>query len=275
MFQEAIPEDSFILSLEDLAQAYRARASEMDPDVRLAGGESPSEVATRIANVRGAYRIIRDVMDGRGQVWVSRWVSDAPRSQFVHVRNVHAPEIRQVAAPARGSAPSRSWNVRPAPSAEVKSFEPPVVRHVATIQSREGEVPVDSASRQAIYRDLMGPPRPLLGRYLVQQGLVSLSQLIAAVSWQRGQRPPVGRIAMEWGMLSSQDVIDLLRTKKARTPFCGHGVAQGVLQPVQRIAILAHQRQMQRPLGEYFVEHGILSRHQVESMVEQAKAVRV
>jgi hypothetical protein len=290
VFGRALPEHSFVMTLEDLASSYRARAVELDPDDRLARGDSPSEVAARIASVRNAYRLVREVMDSRPAVWVSRWQSDAPRTEFVHVRSVSAPEVRSVAAPESGQAEweseRRAWNVRPDPSHGARSrrrsdpsrldairTEPaPTARHVATVRSTQEDGVLDPATREAIYRDLMGPPRPLLGRFLVQEGLVTLSQLISAVTWQRSQRPPVGRIAMDWGILDAREVIELLRSKKARVPFCGHGVDQGALQPVQRIAILAKQRQMQRPLGEYFVEQGILSRRQVEEMVDKAKA---
>lgn len=275
LFGRSVPTGSFILDLESLATSYRERAVELDPDTRLASGESPSDVAVRIASVRNAYRMIRDVM-GDGSAWVSAWQTDAARPQFVHVRSVSAPEIERVSAPvAGGPTPvAQAWNVKPVPGFG-QTFEAPKARHVATVRSRAGEGVTDPATRDAIYRDLMGPPRPLIGRFLVQEGHITLSQLIAAVTWQRNQRPPVGRIAVDWGILTKKDVIDLLRSKKARTPFCGHAVSEGALQPVQRIAILAHQRQIQRPLGEYFVERGILGRRTVEDMVEKAKTVRV
>ena len=286
--------DSLILSLEDLARSYRDRAAELDPDARLAQGDSPSEVAVRIATVRQSFRLIRDVMGDRTSVWLQPWTSDEAPPRYVHVRGVAADEITDVPAPRDPSGP-RPWSVKPVPgfrssaaTAAARSPEtraPERRRHVATLRTRveprvdarvdaRRDTGVGRSDREAIYKDLISPPRPLLGRYLVQQGLITLSQLIDAVHWQRRQRPPVGRIAVQWGLLETSDVVRLLRTKGSKTPFCRHAVDEGALQTFQRVAVLAKQREMQRPLGAYFVEKNLLSADTIAEMVDRARAAR-
>jgi hypothetical protein len=279
--------DSLILSLEDLARSYRERATELDPDTRLAQGDSPSDVAVRIATVRQSFRLIRDVMGDRTEVWLQPWTSDEAPPRFVHVSGVAADEITEAPAPRDPSGP-RPWSVKPVPGFRSSaSAEPatsratrPTRRHVATLRTRvEPRVDARGAAvgrsdREAIYEDLISPPRPLLGRYLVQQGLITLSQLIDAVHWQRRQRPPVGRIAVQWGLLETSDVVRLLRTKGSKTPFCRHAVDEGALQTFQRVAVLAKQREMQRPIGEYFVEKSLLSADTIAEMAERARAAR-
>lgn len=276
--------DGLLITLEDLAQAYRQRATELDPDARLAQGDSPSDVAVRIATVRQAFRMIRDVMGDAPSVWLQPWASDEAPARFVHVQGVAAPEVG--AAPQTRTAPAphapsatRPWSVKPVPgfrTAPTTTATPPS-RHEATLRTRvevDAEPGAGRPEREAIYEDLMAPKRPLLGRFLVQNGLITLGQLIDAVHWQRRQRPPVGRIAVRWGLLETRDVVALLRSKGARTPFCRHAVDQGVLQTFQRVAILAKQRQMQQPLGAYFVEKGLLSAETIEEMAGRARAER-
>lgn len=272
-----------VLTLEDLAKSYRERASELDPDTRLAQGESPSDVAIRIATVRQAFRLIRDVMGDAPTVWLQSWQTDEPPTRFVHVQGVSAPELdAEVPSTRVPAAGPRPWSVKPVPSyrsgIETKPAESTRPRHVATLRTRV-EVDADPAvprnEREAIYKDLMSPPRPLLGRYLVQNGLITLSQLIDAVHWQRRQRPPVGRIAVQWGLLETRDVVQLLRSKGSKVPFCRHAVEEGALQTFQRVAILAKQRQMQKPIGEYFVEQGLVSAEMIREMADRARAQRV
>lgn len=282
--------ESLILSLEDLARSYRERASELDPDARLAQGDSPSDVAVRIATVRQSFRLIRDVMGEQSAVWLQPWTSDESPPRYVHVQGVSADEIEDAPAP-RDPAGPRPWSVKPVPGFGSSSSAAPVAsnrprppaprRHVATVRTRvearpepRGDAVEGRSDREAIYKDLISPPRPLLGRYLVQSGLITLSQLIDAVHWQRRQRPPVGRIAVQWGLLETSEVVRLLRSKGSKTPFCRHAVDEGAIQTFQRVAILAKQRQMQRPIGEYFVEKKLLSASTIAEMAERARADR-
>jgi len=71
---------------------------------------------------------------------------------------------------------------------------------------------------------------------------------------------------MQWS-----DVIELLKSKDAKTPFCTHAVRQGALEPNQRVAVLTKQRQMQRPIGHYFIENKILRRRELEEAAALAK----
>jgi len=280
-------EDSLILTLEDLAQSYRQRATELDPDARLAQGDSPSDVAVRIASVRQSFRLIRDVMGDQNAVWLQPWTSDEAPTRFVHVQGVSADEITE-APSTRDPSGARAWTVKPVPgfrssgaaarpSKRSPATTPAARRHVVSVRTRvepradpTNQAP-GTAEREAIYKDLISPPRQLLGRFLVQNNLVTLSQLIDAVHWQRRQRPPVGRIAVQWGLIETSDIVRLLRTKGAKTPFCRHAVEAGALQTFQRVAVLAKQREMQRPIGEYFVEKKILSADTVAEMAEQAR----
>jgi hypothetical protein len=266
VFARSAPAKSMVLSLEDLASAYRERASDLDPNTRLAQGESPAEVAARIASVRNSYRLIRDVMGERRAVWVAPCQDDKGPTRFVHVRGVSAPDVSAEGIGPAGGGVGGPWSARPVPG--FTSGTESTRRHVATLRATP---PREPSPRETIFKDLLAPPRPLLGRFLVQKGLITLSQLIQAVHWQRQQRPPVGRIAIDWGILSWKDVIDILREKESKTPFCSYSVRTGSMKAVQRIAILTKQRQMQQPIGHYFVEHGILTTRRLDEAAEEAR----
>ncbi|MEM1022225.1 MAG: hypothetical protein AAGD10_11285 [Myxococcota bacterium] len=273
VYTRTAPRKSMLITLESLAKAYRERAQDMDPDVRLARGETPAEVAARIASVRNSYRLIRDVLADQTKAWVMPPQSDAAPQGPVHFRSSSGPQMSvQTTSQRPAGWSSGPWNVKPVPGFGAKpsaqAARPSRVRHIATVRRDEGR---QDELRDRIYRDLMAPPRPLLGRFLVQQGLVTLSELIRAVHWQRQQRPPVGRIAINWDLMAWNDVIELLKSKEAKTPFCTHAVRNGLLEPAQRVAILTRQREMQKPIGQYFIDHQILSRREIEEAADLAK----
>jgi hypothetical protein len=278
VFTRSAPKRSMLITLEALAKAYRERAHDMDPDTRLARGETPAEVAARIASVRNSYRLIRDVLADQTKAWVMAPQTDAAPRSFVHVRGQTGPKVSVETSTERPAGWSAGpWNVKPVPGfssgTKVESTPPSApspskARHVATVRRDQGQT---QELRDRIYRDLMASPRPLLGRFLVQKGLVTLSELIRAVHWQRQQRPPVGRIAIDWELMQWSGVIELLKSKDAKTPFCTHAVRQGALEPAQRVAILTKQREMQRPIGQFFIENDILSRREIEAAAELAK----
>ena len=114
--------------------------------------------------------------------------------------------------------------------------------------------------------------RLMFGRFLLSRGHITLQQLIDAVRWQRAQRPPVGRIAMNWGILSSNQVYEILTNKEPEDRFCDVAVRKGYMTGYQRLAVLGRQREMQKPIGSYFVEQGILTRDEIEGLAVEAKS---
>lgn len=124
-------------------------------------------------------------------------------------------------------------------------------------RARPARPPVDHLHRGGV------PRRPLLfAEYLYYLGRVSWRNLVEAVAWQRRQRPLIGRIAVEWGHLDGAQVRQVLlarRRGESARPFgeCAHQL--GFLSRPQLLALLGRQRRLQRRIGEYFVEAGLVA----------------
>lgn len=113
------------------------------------------------------------------------------------------------------------------------------------------------------------PSRRLrLSEFLYYAGQVPWIAHVESVAWQRGQRPALGRIAVEMGFLSQAAVLELLARRRAegasRVPFGAYAVGRGALTPFQRLAALGRQARMQRPIGAFFVEMGILGADEID-----------
>ncbi len=99
----------------------------------------------------------------------------------------------------------------------------------------------------------------LLGQYLYYSGRISWRDLIDAIAWQSAQRPKIGQIALQAGVMSSQQVVTVLSQRSGNERFCDCAHRCGFISRHERIALIGRQRRMQRAIGEYFVERGLIT----------------
>jgi len=111
----------------------------------------------------------------------------------------------------------------------------------------------------------------LIGQYLFYSNMISLNSLIEAVHWQRNQRPSFGKIALEWNIITQDDIISILRNMRPREKFGHCAFRMGLINSFQYRAILARQQNAQKPIGEYFVKRGLISREELGVMLNQVK----
>jgi len=103
------------------------------------------------------------------------------------------------------------------------------------------------------------------------QGKVTYQQLIEALVWQRRQRPTLGVIAQDWGWLSEAKVTQILGHRGHAVRFGKKAVELGYLRPQQVDTLLRHQRSLQRKIGQYFIEKGLITEeeaHQIAKSLE-------
>lgn len=181
-----------------------------------------------------------------------------PMSADVRLR----PEVSRPTIPPPAARPSTA--ARPSVAAR------PSAPASAPLQARPSATPSQPPPRASWSSEPRTPQ--MLGRYLLASGRITLSELTDAILWQRAQRPAVGRIAQEWRILTQEQVVQVLRDKPYNEFFCDYAVRVGLMTAFHRTAIIAKQRKMQRQIGEYFVERGLLSRDEVD---EYARLARV
>ena len=109
----------------------------------------------------------------------------------------------------------------------------------------------------------------MIGQFLYYSGLISWRTLIEAICWQWRQRPPIGKIAIAWGLISSQDVIRILTVRNLNEKFGECALRIGYISNFELLALVGKQRQLQRPLGEYFITSGILSATDIMNMANK------
>jgi hypothetical protein len=109
----------------------------------------------------------------------------------------------------------------------------------------------------------------MIGQFLYYSGLISWRTLIEAICWQWRQRPPIGQIAIAWRLISSHDVIRILTVRNLNEKFGECALRIGYISNFEQLALIGKQRQLQRPLGEYFITSGILSATDIMKMANK------
>jgi len=225
-----------------LRAAYRRRALETHPDRARSLGRGEAELAREFRAVVEAYRVLSTL---------SRWPA-AP--------------VARPAAPARpaqrhGPADPHARRARTEPPPD------PRARRAAPEPARPASAP-HVRVRVGLQPDRLPRRRLKLAEYLYYAGRVPWSAFVDAIAWQRAQRPPVGRVAVDFGFLAPEDVREILERRRAdgatAVPFGEYAVAAGFLTPFQLLASLGQQLRLQRRIGAFFVERGLLDAEELE-----------
>jgi len=114
-----------------------------------------------------------------------------------------------------------------------------------------------------------------LGQFLLEQGLLTRDQLLAALESQRASNPVLGELAQAHGMLDAaqaQRINDRQRSHDQR--FGDIAQELGLLTADQVDALLAQQQSQRKLFGQILVEHGMLSAGQVEAALQMQQAER-
>ncbi|MBL8027189.1 MAG: J domain-containing protein [Fibrobacteres bacterium] len=96
-------------------------------------------------------------------------------------------------------------------------------------------------------------------QFLYYKGVVSWSQCISSLTWQRCNRPLFGKIAMDKGWLSIVTAGRIISMAKAGEKFGETAERLRVLTSKQVLLILGNQSSYRAAVGTYFVENGIFT----------------
>ncbi len=113
--------------------------------------------------------------------------------------------------------------------------------------------------------------RLLFGQFLYYSGLVTFNEMVSAITWQRQQRPNFGKIARMWYYLTGSQIDAIITTREPREKIGDAATRLGYLSLFQRNAVIGFQKWLQRPIGEYFQEIGILEEEEIAYLIKLLK----
>ncbi len=255
-----------------LAQNFREKAYQCRPDRAEALGKSREELTEALKAVALAFDYLADIVGEKEVVLVQPLVDNTVATQVRPWAPKLPSPVKQRSVAVDLPAPKPVNN---AAASKIREAVERLKKQTNTLKNTKLKAPQLTQSvatpKKAADKDANKKHPVILGRHLHRRGMITLRQLIAAVAWQRAQRPAVGQIAKSWGILSDEQIYQVLQDKDQGELFCDYAVRKGLMTPFQRLAIVGRQRVMQKPIGTYFVEQGILTIEQIE---EQVKLLR-
>ena len=230
------------LSPSELKIAYRKKALETHPDRARTLGRNEDTMDDRFKKVITAYERLNSIVQG-GKIYILR--EEAPKKKYAERTNRYS-QTKQKST----SGFSYTANTRKTEHTQMAK------RSSVSDRFYDGNVPK---------REL------LIGQFLYYSGLITWKTLCDAVYWQRKQRPIIGKIALDWGILSLADIKRILTERSYKIKFGEYALSNGFITHFEHLAILGRQRKLQPPIGEYFIQQGILVNTKLKEMIESLK----
>jgi len=249
----------------DLKTTYRRRALETHPDRARATGRSENDLTREFRRVSDAYRVLSLLAGGPVPL------PGAPEAAAAQPSRPPRPRRARRDPEPADAPPPRPRSARTAPPraahAEETARQPGPSAPPGEAPSRD--VPGHRV-RYSVHPEALPRRRLRFAEYLYYTGRVPWTAFVEAIAWQRAQRPPVGRIAVEWGFLEPEDVARILEERRAKNastvPFGEFAVRLGYLTSFQVLAVLGRQLRLQRRIGEFFVERGMLGAEEIDDL---------
>lgn len=143
---------------------------------------------------------------------------------------------------------------------QLRPCEPRKAKKTETAEKSEEESPSGSGLPAIVF---------LTGQYLLYTGRIQLNDLLDAIRWQREMRPLFGNIAVEMYHMSERDINCVLSSRGYSERFGECALRLGLINSFQFRTILERQRGMQKPIGEYFVKNGIMTRNELHAILRE------
>jgi hypothetical protein len=227
------PETEFNLRSIDSVQhaqlktAYRKKALRTHPDRYASEGEEVQRIySERFIQVSQAYDTLSHYLTLREQGW--RWKPVAS-DQVERAERKPQPAQRQTCAASK------------------------------TCQSKRPEREGPGSLWQR------GIPRRYLrfAEFLYFSRVISWRNLVNAIVWQRRQRPRIGEIAQKWRWISGSQIEAAVKDRRVGERIGEVLLRHKLLTPFGLGVLLRQQQRIQKPIGLYFVRHGLMSEWEV------------
>jgi len=113
------------------------------------------------------------------------------------------------------------------------------------------------------------PDRALrFGEFLYYSGVIPWRYLINALVWQRRHRPRIGAIAQRWRWCTEEEIVQLLKNRRLGERLGELLLRRRLISPFQLEVLLWQQRKIQKRIGEYFVDQGLLTEAQIRRYLQ-------
>ena len=116
------------------------------------------------------------------------------------------------------------------------------------------------------------PERELrFAQYLYYSGIIDWQTVISAVAWQFQKRLKVGEIGRNYRFISNYDIIKVIRNRGMGELFGDAAIRLRLIDRFKLNVMLGKQRNLNCPIGKYFVENRILTARDIDTLLDRSK----
>ena len=277
------------LSPRKLRSAYRKKAFATHPDRAHALGKNREKLDRCFKEMSTAYERLDSIIQSEKKYIIKDAVpkkrkpkSTSHRTPAKKTKTTKQAKPTQQAKPKKQTKPTtRAKSTKQAKSTRQTKATTPTKQKSSSGFSLKNSIRKTSCTHAALksqtnisnsYFTGIVPRRELLiGQFLYYSGLISWNTLTQAIVWQRSKRPIIGKIAQDWGILSAEEIQRILKERSYKDQFGEYALHNGYITNFQHLAIVGKQKQMQPPIGRYFIQQGLLRNYDIKKMTESLK----
>ncbi|MBC8555330.1 MAG: J domain-containing protein [Candidatus Brocadiales bacterium] len=279
------------LSPRKLRSAYRRKAFATHPDRAHALGKNRKKLDKCFKEMSTAYErldsiiqsekkyIIKDAVPKKRKPKSASCRTPAKKAKPVKktkppkkAKSTKQAKPKQTKSPTRAKSTKRSEPKKQTKTTKQKSPAGSSLKSsVRKASSTQMTVRTKTAISDRYFSGIVPKRELLIGQFLYYSGLISWNTLTQAIVWQRRQRPIIGKIAQDWGILSAEDIKSILRERSYKDHFGEYALRNGYITSFQHSAIVGKQKQMQPPIGRYFIQQGLLRNYDIKKMTESLR----
>ncbi len=108
-------------------------------------------------------------------------------------------------------------------------------------------------------------------QFLYYNGLIDWQSMIDAVTWQMQVRPKIGEIGRVYQFFDHSGILSIIRERERTELFGGAALRLGMVNLFQLNAMVGKQRSLNYPIGRFFLEKGIFSSRDMETLLLRSK----
>ena len=133
------------------------------------------------------------------------------------------------------------------------------------------ETPRKPAPDRMYYRGRTPDTKLKFAQFLYYSGVIDWQSMIDSVTWQLNVRPKIGEIGRAYRFFDHSGVISVIREKDRSEFFGGAALRMGMVSRFQLNAMIGKQKSLNYPIGRYFLENGVLSGNDIDTLLQKCR----
>lgn len=262
------------LSPGKLRSAYRKKAFATHPDRSQALGKNREKLDKCFKEMSTAYKRLDSIIQGEKKYIIKEEVPKKRKtrsaSRSTPAKKAKAPKQakakKQTNSRKQTKSTSQTETTKPTKQKSTAGFS--FMNSAKKACSTQMTLKAQATISDRYFTGNVPRRELLIGQFLYYSGLISWNALNQAIVWQRRQRPIIGKIALDWGILSAEDIQRIMKERSYKDHFGEYAHRNGYITKFQHLAIVGKQKNLQPPIGLYFIQHGLLGNCDIKKMIE-------